>query len=67
MARRQRQPQREPVLSDTELIDWLSSRGYVEATRNGYQDPQRFEWNAMMSSQPLRQALSLHIRRFRGE
>lgn len=55
-------PERYPVLSDSELIEYLSQRTYVEATDMGNEDPNRFEFHAM-GRRSFRQALSAHIQR----
>ena len=49
-------------LTDTDLLDWLSFRNYVEATNNGAEDPDRFEWHATEPDE-FRAALYKHIRK----
>lgn len=51
------------VMSDRELIDWLSRRSYVEATDRGEEDPRRFEFHGAFNSN-FRRALSRHISKY---
>lgn len=49
-------------MSDKELLDWLASRNYVEATNSGNEDPKRFEFQRSFDADDFRVALSKHIK-----
>jgi hypothetical protein len=48
-------------LSDRELVNWLAARNYVEATDQGNDDPNQFQFHQAFSKVPFREALSNHI------